>query len=507
MITYDWIDGKPVKTSTIYDWIDGKPYIIYRAVRAAPEVGAVAILSVKSALRLETTKEINGLWHAFIEIEKDDYILPEGYLEFNKELYIVKTIEDSIFKGFLTQKIWADHLMTELNDYTIAPFDTTTTGTATITAILAGTGWKTRSVNVSGSKRVYTDKRISVLAALNLAADAWDGELDFYSISRSVDFKTQIGRVTKTQVRYDKNAEYITRRRDTAKLITRLYGYGADDITIGSVNDNDGTKGQEYLESAAINDYRNVKEYTIYTNIPDKSDLMTYMQAYIDLYDSEFYYYTSGLANLSVVSSYASEKIRLGDTLRVYNKDMDINVDVRVKKIIQDLANPLNLYIELDNKTERLEKDLQDMLYRLEAVTPYVNDLRTLDLRNVIVPQGSSSGIPVTWVMYVGGVLSAGAYQGPIVHVDRACTAYEIWAYCAWKPTGGNVRIRMNRTGTNIGEVVIPASAYVAPGTGEVGAGAVTPISVSLNYGDLLNIDILEADGIAERVTVALRCK
>ena len=38
-------------------------------------------ISVKAALRLDTTKEINGLWHAFIEIEKEagQPVLPENW--------------------------------------------------------------------------------------------------------------------------------------------------------------------------------------------------------------------------------------------------------------------------------------------------------------------------------------------------------------------------------------------------------------------------------------------
>ncbi|MBA7479138.1 hypothetical protein ES707_14569 [subsurface metagenome] len=47
----------------------------------------------------------------------------------------------------------------------------------------------------------------------------------------------------------------------------------------------------------------------------------------------------------------------------------------------------------------------------------------------------------------------------------------------------------------------------MAPGEGEVGASGSTLINVSCSVGDLLNIDVMAADGVAKRVTAALRCR
>ena len=458
------------------------------------------IISIKEALELKTTKEINGLWHAYAVIEKDDYIVPESYVEFNNELYIVKTIEKSIRGGYVAYQVWMDHIMGELNDYTVAPFDKTDTATAIINHILPGTGWTLRSTDVSGSQKVYTNKRITVLAALNLIADAWGGELYFYSKTRSIDFKDEIGRVTECQIRYDKNAENISRVEDSTKLITRIYPYGLNDKTIGSVN----PTGQEYLDSAAISSYKNVKEYSLYTSIKKKTDLMTYAQAYLDLYDSPIYNYTIKSANMSVISNYSNEKINIGDTVRVYNSDINTNVKVRVKKIVEDLCDPSDLHLELDNITDSLAKDLQKMLAKLEVIAPYKNSYRALDAREIVFPQNVSTGLPICFCFYIGGVLTAGYYQGPVVHVHTACTAVELWAYCKYQPTAGNVEICINRTGTAIGYVV------VAPNSGdpgELGARGSTILDVPLSYNDLLNIDIIAADGVAQGLTVELRCQ
>ncbi|GAJ19583.1 unnamed protein product, partial [marine sediment metagenome] len=71
----------------------------------------------------------------------------------------------------------------------------------------------------------------------------------------------------KLQIRCDKNSDYIEREKDTTGLITRLYLFGRDDITIESVNPTE----KPYLDSPHISDYKNIKPYPLYTNITDKT--------------------------------------------------------------------------------------------------------------------------------------------------------------------------------------------------------------------------------------------
>ncbi|GAH08908.1 unnamed protein product, partial [marine sediment metagenome] len=114
--------------------------------------------------------------------------------------------------------------------------------------------------------------------------------------------------------------------------------------------------------------------------------------------------------------------------------------------------------------------------------------------------------LPICFVIYVGGILSVGIYQGPIVWVHTPCTAVEIYAYSKWIPTAGDVTIELFKNGVSIGTVTIPQGEYVAPGEGEVGKGATTSINVPLAVFDRLNIDINEADGVADGISVQVRC-
>ena len=467
------------------------------------------ILSITKPISLIYTKEINGLWHADLEIEKNNYIQEECYIEFEKELFIARKINEIEDKNGLIFKVKLDHVMTELNDFLVGPFEYNgITCIAALASVLSGTTWSAGTSDIEGTGNIKSNKMITVLAAINLIAKEFNGEIDFHAIkqqddsfSRIVDLKQQIGTVTKLQIRCDKNSDYIERERDPTKLITRLYLFGKDDITIESVN----PTGKPYLDSPHISDYKNIKPYPLYTNIADKTVLMNYGQAYLNLHDDSIYRYKINTWNTTIIPKWADEVINLGDTLRVYNTDLKLNVDVRVKKIAKDLTDPRYQIIELADKFKSIVEPISDLQQIIKNIT-FQNDPRALDIRDVTFPRDIPTGLPRTWIMYVGGKLEVGYYQGPIVHVDSAGTAYEIWCYCAWKPTISDVVIRMNQNGVNIGEVTIPFGEYVAPGEGEVGAGALIAVDFPVAYGDLLNIDILATDGVAKRATAALRC-
>ncbi len=455
------------------------------------------VLNITKPISLRIIKEINSLWYADVEIEKDDYIKPESYVEFDGELYISKNIRKIKDKGKTTYKIRLEHFMIELIDLSVVAFDyESKTPTYILTQFLSGTDWSVGTVNLTTPIDLKSDRRIPILKALNLLASECEGELDFLK-NRVIDLKSQIGSETKLQLRYDKNCDYIEKKEDTSQLCTRLYLYGRDNLTIESVNG-----GIEYLDSAYINNYKYRKEKVIYTNITDASDLKTWGEAYLAIYEIPFLTYKVGLADLTKFKIWQHEIINLGDTSRIYDADLGLNVDVRVRKITKDYVSE-NIYLEFVNylylpKFDTAPKTLAYVSEVISNITPY-DDPTKVSIEAI-------DDLPICFVIYVGGILSVGIYQGPIIWVHTPCTAVEIYAYCKWKPTAGNVTIELFKNGISIGTVTIPQGEYVAPGEGEVGAGATTSINVSLSVFDRLNIDINEADGVGAGVIVQVRC-
>ena len=424
-----------------------------------------AVVDITKPIALEVTKRINSMWYADMEIEFNDYIQPECYVEFNNTFYISKTINKSMYKGRKTFKVRLEHGMTELNDFGIGPFTWTGKTCAEMAALaLAGTTWSVGTVSgLSGTKTVKSDKRITVLAALNLIVNAFYGELDFHalhlsdgSFQRTVDIKNEIGSQTKVQIRYDKNSDIMERREDTTKLCTRLYIFGKDNLTISSVN-----AGLAYLDSANIGNYPHPKETAIYTNIDVVATLLAYAQIYLGAYDDPLYTYNINTMDKSIFPTWSSEAIDLGDSLRVYNSDLGINVDVRVKQVIHDLVNPDKIRMELANFIDRITDLLSDLDKAIKENT-YENAPDTF------IPVEELSGyedIPITNIgtLIEGAEGWAGSIRNPNVRKMVVDSSGNI--YCAYRHTDG-----------------VSVQIYVARSTN--GGITWTPTKVSDNVGD-----------------------
>lgn len=74
--------------------------------------------------------------------------------------------------------------------------------------------------------------------------------------------------------------------------------------------------------------------------------------------------------------TWEDETVELGDTLRAYDDDMEINVDVRVRKITYDHFHPENTDIELVNKVYTLSDIQAKILRQLKYLYPFDDDDR-----------------------------------------------------------------------------------------------------------------------------------
>ena len=66
--------------------------------------------------------------------------------------------------------------------------------------------------------------------------------------------------------------------------------------------------------------------------------------------------YSVKFADLSkvIADTWEDEEIALGDTVKVYDAEMDLNVYVRIKKITRDILNPTDIELELVTNPIRL---------------------------------------------------------------------------------------------------------------------------------------------------------
>ena len=397
-----------------------------------------SVVSVKKPLALTTTEEINQLWSALMTIEPDDYITPKCYVEIHDILYISEVITKTKSMTELAYLVELDHLMTELNHFSIAPFKYENVSCSTaLTNVLSGTTWSMGVCDVSGTKTVESERRISVLAAINIIVETFGGELCWHSNGRLVDLKNQIGNNTEFQVRCDKNSDKIERKEDATQLCTRLYVYGQDDITIESVN----PTGKAYIDSTHINEYQDPIVHTEYVNTSNVNDLYTYALSYMAAYEVPILYYTVKIADLFTIFPYLEEVVNIGDTVRVYDETLKLNVKCRVMKITRDWVNPTNTIIELSNSLKAIFKILAEMKQAIEDHSYSDNTPRYEDesipgdaleeesiAESKLVTTLAGKYSP-TFQFSIPGPQEAGDNIPPATPVPNPVTAKQIYAY------------------------------------------------------------------------------
>lgn len=226
-----YFDGGESGTIYLDDFVsndDGSAIGVYTAP------GESDIESIAYPIKVISTKEINGPWTALMQIKADDYISSEGYVELSTGLYIVKKLRRIKSKGMIYYNVNLDHYMSELSGITIERMYLKDTIANLLAHILSDSDWNSGIVDLTGTILLDIDRRVSVLEALNLLAEKAEGELNFNN-NRTVDLKEEIGTVTKLQLRYDKNCDYIEKEEDSTNLITRIYPYGPDNLSINTI--------------------------------------------------------------------------------------------------------------------------------------------------------------------------------------------------------------------------------------------------------------------------------
>ncbi len=255
--------------------------------------------------------------------------------------------------GKLLYEIYAEHISCELIDESKETYQVSnSTATNAITQALWGTLWSPGTIDVEGTHDLTIGKQKSVLEILNKISKRWWGEL-FFRNDRKVDFRPLLGADNNLWFRYDKNIKNIDVKYDGLNVITRLYPYGRDGLTIESVNN-----GLKYLDSSRINDYPRPKIGPLFTQRENAQNLKEFALNYLAEVEIPEVTYSLDIVDLSVLTKYAAEKFAMGDIVTVYDKELGLNIKTRIKKVIRDYCYPEDSQTEIGN----IVKSLTDFL-------------------------------------------------------------------------------------------------------------------------------------------------
>lgn len=148
----------------------------------------------------------------------------------------------------------------------------------------------------------------------------------------------RIGTDNGVRLRLEKNMQSISIERNVNDMITRLWAFGSDDLTVSSVNG-----GKAYIDSPNIEKYgvqEGYKDYSDYTSADKlyRNAKWEFDEDNEDRIDVPQLTISGKLIDLSKLSEYGdAEKLEIGDTVHVF----DIDGTEYVQRVIEYQAYPL----------------------------------------------------------------------------------------------------------------------------------------------------------------------
>lgn len=148
----------------------------------------------------------------------------------------------------------------------------------------------------------------------------------------------RIGTDNGIRLRLEKNMQSISIERNVSDMITRLWAFGSDDLTVSSVNG-----GKAYIDSPNIEKYgvqEGYKDYSDYTSAGKlyRNAKWEFDEKNEDRIDTPQLTISGKLIDLSKLAEYGdAEKLEIGDTVHVF----DIDGTEYVQRVIEYQAYPL----------------------------------------------------------------------------------------------------------------------------------------------------------------------
>jgi len=296
----------------------------------------------------------------------------DGYFQ----LFEIKRIVDNHGDG-LIRTAHSEHIYYELLDDIVTDKRPVSNARVALEGMLENTRWQAGVVDDLGvsSTHAYYE---SALSGVQKVANAWKGELRWRCvveggvITRYVDLLAMRGTDTGKQFAYSKDILSIEREVDTSGVVTALYGRGkgieldsgsygrrltfADVVwSTGAGDPVDKPAGQEWVgDPEALARWgrpggRHRFDVFVDEEETDAERLLEKTWAELQVRKNPRVTYRLDVVALEELTGYEHEKVRLGDLVRVIDREFkpELVVSARVVEIERDLLDPANTTLVL----------------------------------------------------------------------------------------------------------------------------------------------------------------
>jgi phage minor structural protein len=309
-------------------------------------------------------------------IEEGGYFIRKG-LDGELLMFRIKIVEED-HSDINTKYIYGESAGLELLYTTIRPTNQTAlSAESAMSFLLAETRWSVGIVEVDGTTNLQYDDYATALQRLLELATAFSGELLFRVemvngklFARYVDLLERRGSDTGKQFTYDKDIKSIKRTVDTTDVVTALIGVGKGDesgnyVTFEDVSWStehgdpvDKPLGQDWVgddEAAAQWGVGGRHLFGVYQCDSENGiDLLNKTWEQLKTQSQPKITYEMDVALLEFLAGYEHERVRLGDTVVVYDKTFSpvVLVNARIQELEISFTNPDNNKATLSNFTQ-----------------------------------------------------------------------------------------------------------------------------------------------------------
>jgi phage minor structural protein len=321
-------------------------------------------------------------------------------LDGNLQVFQIFKTEEEHNGDELSKRIFSEHLFYEMLDDIVENLRVENEeASAALIDALSSSRWENGVVDSLGLKTMsfyYSNG----LANIQKVANEYGGELGFRLIldgnsisQRLVDFKTRRGADTGKRFEFNKDMVSVKRTEQLDGLKTALYGRGKGEETeeggftrkatfkdvLWRVVDGDPIDkpvGQEWVgDPTALTKFGRENgsrhRFGVFDfDTTDPVELLEMTWQELQRVSTPLVTYEMTVMTLEELTGYEHEKVRLGDTVYVIDRDLGLTIEARVVEIKRDLVNPENTEIILGNFID----DITDYNKKIEEIEATITD-------------------------------------------------------------------------------------------------------------------------------------
>lgn len=299
---------------------------------------------------------------------KREYIVSENFVEVVNARYIIRDITkvrsgNRLELEVVCEATWYDLQKSE-------PMAVYSWENATPEEMMAdmlyGTDWSVGKVEINKRRNLslpeaYTNR----LKGLRELPKIFNGELKFNTHNYTVDFLESVGKDSGASFVYRKNMSQIQFTYSTRNLVTKLYLYGKDNMTIEDAH----PEGLPYLENYQYTDKKLVlvakdERFTNPYHLYERGEYA------LSVLSKPTGSYLIKLSDLSMLTGLSHEEFSIGDNVRVYDKELEIDDKKRIVRWEYNIKRPWDTLVELESPQPKLS----DLLTGIQEGTGFLSE-------------------------------------------------------------------------------------------------------------------------------------